>query len=126
MDLKDFRLRLKKKFQNIPEFIDCTNSTHYLIWNAGVCNINDELMKLVTDRFLTEKQIFNVYCEISSLLDDMVSISSIELQNDVLKYYLKSLLFIKNKSLEFELYETTSNIKKFSDIYFNSAAMVLS
>lgn len=118
MDIRELKKHISGKMVNIPSFIDTTSSLHHLIWSAGIQSINAELLKLITNTILTEKVVFRIYTNITDLLDNMSEITSVELQLKVIAYYSKMLLYLEDITINYEFYESTANIKKFTDLYY--------
>jgi hypothetical protein len=119
MNIRELKKHISGKMVNIPTFIDTTSSLHHLIWSAGIQSINAELLKLITNSILTEKAVFKIYTNITDLLDNMSEITSVELQLKVMVYFSKMLLYLEDITIEYEFYESTANIKRFTDIYYN-------
>jgi hypothetical protein len=118
MDIRELKKHISGKMVNIPNFIDTTSSLHHLIWQSGIQSINSELLKLITNSILTEKAVFKIYTNITDLLDNMSEITSVELQLKVIAYFSKMLLYLEDITIEYEFYESTANIKRFTDIYY--------
>jgi len=118
MEIKQLKKHISSKMTNVPNFIDTTSSLHHLIWGAGIQSINAELLKLITNSILTEKVVFKIYTNITELLDNMSEITSVELQLKVMVYFSKMLLYLEDITIEYEFYESTANLKRFTDIYY--------
>jgi hypothetical protein len=118
MNIRELKKHISGKMVNIPNWIDTTSSLHHLIWSAGIQSINAELLKLITNSILTEKAVFKIYTNITELLDNMSEITSVELQLKVITYFSKMLLYLEDITIEYEFYESTANIKRFTDIYY--------
>lgn len=123
MDVKEFRKYISSKMTNIPPFIDTTSSIHYLIWGY-LCEINLLLLKLVTPSVMNEKYVFTVVKYINEIFDEMDEIITQELQSKVVVYFCNMRMLIEEWSLEYELYETAANIKKFNDIYLQNNPII--
>jgi uncharacterized protein YerC len=118
MNIRELKKHISGKMVNIPNWIDTTSSLHHLIWQSGIQSINAELLKLITNSILTEKAVFKIYTNITDLLDNMSEITSVELQLKVIAYFSKMLLYLEDITIEYEFYESTANIKRFTDIYY--------
>lgn len=118
MDIKQLKNEITKKMVNLPPFIDTTSSLHHLVWHSGIQSINSELLKLITNTILTEKTVFRIYTNITDLLDNMSEITSVELQLKVIVYVSKMLLYLEDITIDYEFYESTANLKRFTDIYY--------
>jgi hypothetical protein len=119
MDIRELKKHISGKMVNIPNWIDTSSSLHHLIWNNGILSINAELLKLITNTILSEKTIFRIYVNISELLDNMSEITSNELQLRVVAYYSKLFIFLQDITIEEERYEAATNVRNFTDIYYN-------
>ena len=118
MDIKQLKNEITKKMVNIPNWLDTTSSLHHLVWHSGIQSINSELLKLITNTILTEKTVFRIYTNITDLLDNMSEITSVELQLKVIVYVSKMLLYLEDITIDYEFYESTANLKRFNDIYY--------
>lgn len=123
MKIKEFKKLVSGKMSKIPPFIDTTSSTHYLIWGS-LCEINLSLLKLVSTSVMSEKSVFSVVSYINNIFDEMDDLVPQELQIKVVVYFSKMRMFIEEWSLEYELYETTANMKKFNDIYLQNNPII--
>lgn len=123
MDVKEFRKHISSRMTKIPPFIDTTSSIHYLIWGS-LCEINLLLLKLVTPSVMNEKYVFTVVKYINEIFDEMDEIITQELQSKVVVYFCNMRMLIEECSLEYELYETAANIKKFNDIYLQNNPII--
>jgi hypothetical protein len=119
MDIRELKKHISGKMVNIPNWIDTSSSLHHLIWNNGILSINAELLKLITNTILSEKTIFRIYVNITELLDNMSEVTSNELQLRVVAYYSKLFIFLQDITIEEERYEAATNVRNFTDIYYN-------
>lgn len=118
MEIKELKKVISGKMSYIPSFIDTTSSLHHLIWNGGILSINGELLKLISNKVLTEKTIFRIYTNISELLDNMSELTSNDLHLKIITYYSRLLIYLEDICIREENYESAANVKKFSDIYY--------
>jgi hypothetical protein len=118
MEIRELKKVISGKMSKIPSFIDTTSSLHHLIFNDGILSINGELLKLISNKVLTEKTIFRIYTNISELLDNMSELTSNDLHIKIINYYSRLLIYLEDICITRENYEAAANIKKFSDIYY--------
>lgn len=116
--MREFKNEIKSKLINIPSFIDTTNSTHYLLWQNGMLSINSELLKLISPKVLTEKTIFKIYLNINEILDEITTIVPPHIQLKVIAYYSKLFLYLEDKCIQYEFFESAANVKKYVDLYY--------
>lgn len=118
-EIKDFKNFITKELSRIPNFIDTTSSTHFMIWGS-LCEVNLILLKLVSNTVLSEKIIFKMVKQVDEVFDELDNILTNELQVKVLIYFMKVKMLIENKSIDYEFYETTANINRFNNIYLEN------
>lgn len=116
MNLKDVRTSIQKEMSYIPRWINTTSAQHHLIWNY-MLDINDLLMILVIDRFLSVKAIGKIMEKFYVMIEEVLSESD-KLDLRIAVYYTAMLEYMTSICLDNELYEAVENIKKFSDLYF--------
>jgi hypothetical protein len=119
MKIIELRLEFEKMFSRIPKFINSTDQLHYILWQA-LSECNNQLMRLVIDRPLTDRKVANVINDFHDIIEAIISNTPANIQLQVSAYYTILLDKMITRSLEEEHYEVCSNIKKFSDYYFNN------
>lgn len=108
---------IKEKLTQIPNFIDTTSQTHYVIWGSMV-EINEQLIKLITPNILTEKQVFKICMKVNMLLDNLSEISPGHIELKIIAYYSKLLLKLESYCIDNELFESCANIKNYTNVYY--------
>jgi len=119
MNIVELRLEFEKMFARIPKFINSTDQLHFILWQAlGECN--NQLIRLIIDKPLTDRKVANVINDFHDIIEAIVDNTPANIQLQVSAYYTILLERMISRSLEEEHYEVCSNIKKFSDYYFNN------
>lgn len=118
--MKEHISYIREKLSNIPNFIDTTSQTHYLVWIA-MMDINDEFMKIITPKFLSEKTIFNIVKRIELLLDSICEITARHITLKVIAYYSSLFLSLETYLIDNELFESCKNLSIFTNIYYQKS-----
>jgi hypothetical protein len=122
--IQQLRLEFEKMFATIPKFINSTDHLHYILWQAlGECN--ELLMRLVIHKTLSLQRVLNITNDFSSIIEAIIENTPANIQLQVIAYYTILLQKVISRSLEEEQYEVCSNIKRFSDLYFNNTSTAL-
>jgi hypothetical protein len=118
-DLKEFRAFVLKKLMNIPDFINTTSSTHFIIWNS-LCDINTIMMRLISNSVMKETTITKLVDIVNDIFDDIYDITTYDLQINIIAYFSTVRLWLERISIKYELFETAANLKRFESIYYQN------
>ena len=116
--MKELKNIITSRLSYIPDYINTTSSTHHIIW-LNVCDINCELLKLISNSILNEKSVFKVFTNVNTLIDVLDEITDNDMKVKLLVHFSKTLLYLEQITIDNEAYEATANIKKFNDLYYN-------
>lgn len=115
--MKEHISYIREKLSNIPNFIDTTSQTHYLIWLA-MLDINDEIIKIISPNILSERVINKINIRIVSILDNISEIAPGHIELKIMAHYSNFFLRLENYLLENELYESCRNLQIFNICYY--------
>jgi hypothetical protein len=118
-DIKEFRAFVLKKLMNIPDFINTTSSTHFIIWNS-LCDINTIMMRLISNSVMRETTIIKLVDIVNDIFDDIYDITTYDLQINIIAYFSTVRLWLEKISIKYELFETAANLKRFESIYYQN------
>jgi len=110
---------LHKKLHKIPAWINSTDQLHYIIWQA-IIECNSIIFKMIKARVLDDKEINDVISEFHECIDIIINNTESEIHILLSIYYIELLEEIIIMCEEEEQYEVCSNVKRFTDIYFNN------
>jgi len=116
MNLIEIRREFKYEFNSLPDFIDTTSEIHLLLWDS-MCDCNNIVMNLILDKVLKESSIIVLTYKFDDYFQDCLNIvDNMEVELSV--YYSVIFGIMMARTLEEELYESTSNLKRFTSLYY--------
>lgn len=118
-DIRQFRVYVSSKMINIPDFINTSSSLHYLTWGA-MCEINNILLRLITNSVLREATVCRLVEKTNQILDDMYDIIPPSLQLNVITYLSTMRLWLEKLCINNEFFEAAANLKKYESIYYQN------
>ena len=119
MDIREFKKSLFDDLKVMPDWVDGKSSIYYIVWNDTMSLINTEILKLITPTILTELTITRIVKNINCYIDMVDEICTREIRMNILSFYSSLFIYIKDRSLEEEMFEVAANITKFTNIYYN-------
>lgn len=112
------KLDLSIEFSRIPDFLATTSSLDYAIWlNMSICN--DILLSLVCDRVLKPITIKRKVREFGETIDNILEVINKDRELRIAAYYDTLERFLTEECMDYELYESLENIKRFGNEYTN-------
>lgn len=118
-DIKEFRAFVLRKLINIPDFIDTTSTSHYIIWNS-LYDINTIMMRLISNSIMRETTITKLVDTVNEIFDDIYDITPYDLQINIIAYFSTVRLWLERISIRYEFFESAANIKRFDTIYYQN------
>ena len=118
-DIKEFRAFVLRKLMNIPDFINTTSSTHYIVWNS-LSDINTIMIRLISNSVMRETTIIKLVDTVNDIFDDIYDITPYDLQINIITYFSTVRLWLERISIRYEFFETAANIKRFDSIYYQN------
>lgn len=118
-EIRQFRAYVSSKMINIPDFINTSSSLHYLTWGA-MCEINNILLRLITNSVLREATVCRLVEKTNHILDDMYDIIPPSLQLNVITYLSTMRLWLEKLCINNEFFEAAANLKKYESIYYQN------
>jgi nucleoside-diphosphate-sugar epimerase len=113
------QIRLERNFigdgNTIPTFIDSRDITHRNCFLLSQ-SVHKSLLILFQEHILSKTIIEDTFLEVAELIEEIIDLDS-RVALDYLIYFKDVLNYYKEKSIEYELYETTQNIDSFLEIY---------
>ena len=103
-----------KVCSQIPEFINTTSFLDHAIWN-NMMIVNDVILKLISNKIYTNKKIDSIIEEFDKEVSILVDIT--DDMDKINKYYTMLITYILYHSIEFEVFETATNIRNFESKY---------
>jgi len=117
--IHELRVEFDKLLNRIPKFINATDHLHFVLWQAMI-ECNSVLKRLVVNKILTDRQIAKIINDFNDFIEAIIDNTPRSLHINLSAYYTIILQRMLKRCDEEELYEVSSNIKRFSDFYFNN------
>ena len=111
---------IKNKLDTTPDFINTGTMSNYLTWLA-MLDINDNIVKLITPKLLTEKVIYKIYQNIEEAFETITEITPGHIELKIVAHYSSFFLKLENYLIKEELFESCSNLQKFTEIYYKKS-----
>ncbi len=106
---------IKQKLCHMPDFIQTTNTLHYVLWNK-ISECNDILYNLVTGPLYTSTSIYMVTNKYNNTLDDILLNLDTGYVIQLVDYFDNNMKFLTKIMIEEEMYEGMANIRDFNKI----------
>lgn len=120
--MKEHIKYIKNKLDTIPNFIDTTSQSHYLIW-LTMLDINDNIIKIINPNILTEKIIFKINLRIEALLDSIYESAPGHIELKIMAHYSNFFLRLEKYLIDNELFESCRNLQIFTMIYYKKSPL---
>ena len=117
--IHQLRLEFETLFSKIPKFITSTDHLHYVLWHA-MLECNNVLMRLLVERVLSDRQVAKIINDFQDFIEAIIDNTPEKLHLPISAYYTVILEKMIMRCEEEEHYEVCSNVKRFSDFYFNN------
>lgn len=117
MTTDQLRIEFSKEMNSIPDFINTTSTTDFIIWNS-MDFLNHLLLMMVRDNVMSDTKVNGIITKFEMEMNSILN--QYDKHLEVILYYSTLIDYFMYRTIQEEKYEASSNLKKFIDKYYKN------